>query len=146
MKIRITESQLKKAKLITEGQERVNTFLEKAEDIKDKVNRLYGKITFSTLAELLEGETGLDIILNDLVQWRTIIDTHYVRATDFFDRMPEDEYYEKKFDGLHKKVDDINQQVGYDKIDMLEGLVENLKELADSNIEENFKDTKKIDI
>lgn len=145
MKIKLTESQITKARLITEGQERVQVFLQKADDIKDKVNRLYSKITFTTLAELLEGESDLSIYLNQLEQWRTIMYTHHKRASDFFQNMPEETYYDK-FEDLDMKVDDTFQAVVYDKIDVLEDIIDKLKDFAESDVEEKFKDIKKIDI
>jgi hypothetical protein len=145
MKVRLTEAQLKRAKLITEGNERVDTFLNKAEDIKEKVNRLYSKITYTTLAELLEGESDLGVYLQKLEQWRTVLYTHHKRASDFFQNMPEEEYYDK-WEDLDTKVDDTFQEVVYHKVDVLEEIIEKLKDFAESDVEEKFKDIKKIDI
>jgi len=146
MKIRLTEAQMKRVQLITEGKDRVDVFLNKADEIKDKVNRLYSKITFTTLAELLEGESDLSVYINQLEQWRTVLYTHFKRADDFFNNMPEDVYYEK-WEDLHNKVDDTHQEVSYNKIDVLEDLIEKLKDFAEDDIEEKyFKDIKKIDI
>lgn len=147
MKVRLTELQLKKVKLITEGQERTHIFLQKADEIKEKVNRLYSKITFTTLAELLEGESDLSVYLNKLEQWRTIMYTHYKRVTDFFNMMSDKEFYNNpKWEELQMKVDDTFQHIVYEKINTMEDLIEKLKDFAESNIEEKFKDIKKADI
>jgi uncharacterized coiled-coil DUF342 family protein len=145
MKIRLTETQLQKAKLITEGKQRIDIYLNKADDIKEKVNRLYSKITYTTLAELLEGESDLSVYLNKLERWRTVLYTHYRRADEFFQNMSDDEYHDK-FEDLHTKVNDTHQEVEYQKIDVLEDLIEKLKDFAESDVEDKFKDIKKMDI
>lgn len=147
MKIRLTEAQVKKARLITEGQERVHVFLSKADEIKDLVNRLYGKITFTTLAELLEGESDLSVYIQKLEQWRTVLYTHQKRANDFFNSMSDEQFEsDPRWQDLSEKVDDTFQEVVYDKIDVLEDLLEKLKDFAELDIENKFKDVKKIDI
>lgn len=147
MKLRITESQLKKAKLITEGQEVVHTFMTKADDIKEIINRLYSKVTFATLAEIIEGDIDLNVITTKLEQLRTVMYTYHKKGEMFFNNMPEDEFYsDQKWDDLQMKMDDKYQEVLYHKLDVLEELIESLKDIKDGDIEKSFKDIKKLDI
>lgn len=144
MKVRLTESQIKRVKLITEGQESINTFIDKADNIKELCNRLYSKLTFTTLAELLEGEADISIYQTKIQQWRTVLYTHKKKTRDFFDSLDEDEYYEK-WETVHMDLDDKNDLVDK-KLDLLEEMLDSLKGLADSDIEDHFKDIKKYDI
>jgi len=147
MKIKLTESQLKKAKLITEGQEVVHTFMTKSDDIKEIINRLYSKITFSTLAEIIEGDVDLNVITNKLEQLRTVLYTYYKKGEMFFNNMSEEDFYsDNKWEELQMKMEDTYQDVHYHKLDILEKLVEDLKSIVDNDIEKNFKDIKKMDI
>lgn len=144
MKVRLTESQIKKVKLITEGREILNKFLEKVDTIRDKVNRLYTKITYTTLAELLEGESDLEVYLGDLEIWRTVLHTHYNRSKDFFNKVTSDEY--NKWEDLDTKVKETYEEIQTQKIDALEDLISKMKDFAEEDIESYFKDVKKLDI
>ena len=147
MKLRITESQLKKAKLITEGQEVVHTFMTKADDIKEILNRLYSKLIFSTLAEVVEGDIDLNVITNKLEQLRTVLYTYYKKGEMFFNNMPEAEFDgDNKWGDLQMKMEDTYQEVHYNKLDVLEELIDDLKSVVDRDVEKSFKDIKKMDI
>jgi len=147
MKIKLTESQLKKAKLITEGQEVVHTFLTKADDIKEIINRMYSKLSFATLAELVDGDVDLGIMTHKLEQLRTIIHTHNKKSEMFFNSMGEEEFYANpKWEQLQNKVEDAYQEVLYDKLDVLEEFIEGLQELGDGEVAKNFKDIKRMDL
>jgi hypothetical protein len=148
MKVRLRETQIKKAKLIIEGQESINTFMTKADEIKELCNRLYSKLTFTTLSELLEGEADISIYQTKIQQWRTVLYTHNKKARDFFDNMSEEQYeaeYYSKWQDIDYSVDDKNKDVDK-KLDLLEEMLDALKGLADSDIENHFKDIKKLDI
>lgn len=145
MKVRLTEAQLKKAKLIVEGEERIGVFKEKAEDIKETVNRLYSKLSFTTLAEILEGEVDLSVIRRQLERLRTIMYTHKDRVNKFFNEMSEEEFY-ANWDGKDIELDSLFQDITYKKIDVLDDLLKKLEEFADSDIEANFKDIRKLDL
>lgn len=147
MKLIITEEQLKKVKLITEGQEVVHTFMSKSDEIKDILNRLYSKLSFSTLSELIEGDVDLDVIGNKIDQLRTVLYTHYKKSEMFFNSIPEDEFdNDNNWWRLQEKMEDTYQLVSYKKIDGLEDLVDSLKTIVESEVEEYFKDIKKLDI
>lgn len=147
MKLRITESQLKRAKLITEGQEVVHTFMTKAEDIKEVINRIYTKLTYATLVEILEGDIDLDVISNKLTQLRTVLETYHTKGDMFFNHMPEDIFHsDKKWEDLQDKMEDMYQEVTYHKLDFLDELVEDLKSIVGRDFEKSFKDIKKMDI
>ena|SRR5690348_2333150 len=145
MKIKLTEAQLGRVKLITEGQERVDVFFKKVEDINERANRLFSKITYTTLSELLEGEADLSIYQQQLDHWRTVLHTHYKRVGDFFQHMSDEEFDSKWMD-TDIKVDSAYQNLSYKKLDMLDDMIEGLKKISESNIEEYFKDIKQIDM
>lgn len=145
MRIKLTETQIRTIKLITEGEEVVHTFLRKADDIKEIVNRMYSKLTFSTLAEIIEGETDLKVMLEKLEQLRTVMNTYNKKAEMFFNNMPEDLFYEK-YEALQAEYEDKYQEVLYHKIDALDEMIEELRGLAEADIEEKFKDIKKMDM
>lgn len=147
MKIKLTESQLKKAKLITEGQQVVHTFLKKADDIKETVNRMYSKLTFTTLAEIIDGDIDLDVMKRKLEQLRTIMYTYSKKSQMFFDNMSTQEYENnREWEDLQAKAEDAFQEVTYHKIDVLEELIDSLSEFSAGDIDKNFKDIKKIDL
>lgn len=147
MKIKLTESQLKKAKLITEGQEVVHTFLTKADSIKETVNRMYSKLTFTTLAEVLDGDIDLDVMKRKLEQLRTVMYTHSKKSSMFFDNIPQDVYdNDRQWEDLQAKAEDTFQEVTYHKIDVLEELIDSLLDFTTGDITKNFKDIKKLDL
>lgn len=144
MKIKLTESQIKKLKLITEGYEVVNTFMEKADEIKDIVNRMYSKLTFTTLAEIIDGEIDLGVMTHKLEQLRTVMYTYSKKAQMFFENIPQDKYDE--WEDLHNKFDDKYQEVLYHKIDILEELINSLEVFVQQDIKQNFTDIVKTDL
>ncbi len=145
MKVRLTESQLLKARLITEGHEFVNTFTTKADEIKEIVNRMYTTLTFTTLAEIIDGDTDLSIMLHKLTQLRTIMFTHHRKITNFINNLPPEEDHDK-WSEIDEKCEDIFQEVVYHKIDVLEDLISSLNDFAEAKIDNNFKDIKQVDL
>jgi len=145
MKVKLRESQLNKARLITEGREIIDTFITKGDETKEVVNRMYSQLTFTTLAEIIDGNSDLSIMLRKLEQLRTVMYTHKNKVESFFKGLP-DEEFETKWEEADTKCDDIFQEVVYHKIDVLEDLIEELNKFAEANIDNNFKDIKKIDL
>jgi len=147
MKLIITETQLKKIRLITEGQEVVHTYLTKADDIKEKINRLYSQLVFSTFAEIIDGDIDLDTMSNKLENLRKTLYTHFRKGEMFFSDMGSDVFHsDSKWDTLQQKLKDTHQEVYLDKSDVLSGLLTNLSKIVKKNVESSFKDTKKLDI
>lgn len=147
MKLRITESQLKNVKLITEGENAVDSFMSKSVEVSDTLNKLYNKLTFSTISEVISGEIDLDSIDNKLQQLNTVLYTYYKRGENYFNEIPEVEYDNNpKLGDLQMKMEDIYQSVSYDKLDALEDLVSNLKDILEKDINSKFSDIKNIEI
>ena len=145
MKIILTESQLKRVRLITESQELANKFLRKADDIKEKVNRIYSKLIFSTLSEMIDGDIDLSDTLKSLMPLSEILRTHYNNAMFYFDNLPKNEL-DNEMGTLQSKVEETFKNVLDVKIYGLENLISGLDSSIRNGVANDFKDVRKINL
>jgi hypothetical protein len=146
MKIILTESQVRKI-LITEGEELAHRFLRKADDIKEDVNRGYSKLSFSVLAELMEGNNELGAMRNKFDAQRVSLKTHGDKAMEYFEKTSQTNMLNSGGGtSLYGKVSETYTEILDDKLDSLIYLIDRLIDIRDANIEEKFKDIKRMDV
>lgn len=132
MKVILTEEQLRLVKLIKENSEFSEQTKDKIKDIKDNIDRLYNIITFTTIAEIRDGEADILVLerkVGELDNRITIIER---KVSDYFDRYDEDIYYAKKLDDIHNDLDNRIHTLNK-KIVALGKIVEQLKPFAKVN-------------
>ena len=146
MRIKLTESQIRKV-IITEGEELAHRFLRKAEDIKEETNRAYSKLSFSVLAELLEGETELGALKKKFTSHYKTLNTHGGKAINYFERIGRTNMTnDNGGTSLYGEVSEVYTEMIDDKLSSLLYLIDALIDLGDANIEEKFKDIKRMDV
>lgn len=106
MRIILTEDQVKIIQALNEQSEFVAKTMEAIKDIKKNANSLYNLITFTTIAEIRDGDFDIPRMeqrIGELENKTTHISR---RISEYFDRFSEDEYYAKKLDDVHADLED----------------------------------------
>ena len=145
MKIRLTEHQYNIVKLLKEQTEFLDKYKTQMHSLKESVNKIYTKVTFSSLAEFISGEIDIDVINQELSRLDKINQNQETKLGDFFDKMPEDEY-NKHWSRIHMKLEDLPRIIFW-KINALENLIGTIKTfIEDSDISKKFDDIKPTEI
>jgi hypothetical protein len=112
--------------------------------IENTVNAVYSRLTFSTIAEVLEEEIDLRGLWNTNHKLNMKLHSLYNEAYDMLEYVPEEE-----LDDMDMVIDDINSKVG-DKLDALDTLIDSLEEILNKDdeygIKKHFQDIKQINI
>lgn len=132
MKLILTEEQLKLVKLIKENIDFAEQTKDKIKDIKENIDRLYNIITFTTIAEIRDGETDILVIERKVEELDNKIMNISRKVSDYFDRYDEDTYYAKKLDDIHSDLENRIHTLNR-KIMALGKIVEQLKPFAKVN-------------
>lgn len=115
MKIILTEDQVKLIKFLNEQTDFVEQAKTSIAEIKDSANRLYNVITFTTIAEIRDGETDIPALEQRLEKLDTNLSNISRRVSDYYDRFDEDEYYAKKLDDVHldleNRIHTVNKKI-----------------------------------
>jgi len=125
-KIKISESQYSLIRLLKENIDFAEKTKSKLSDLKKRANKLYSLLTFSTIAEVIDGDLDIGIIeirLEKMSDEIHVIDTN---ITNYFNRFDEKSYYAKKLDEIHSDLEDRSSTV-YWKIDTLEKITRQIK-------------------
>lgn len=125
-RVKITESQYQMVQMLKENIDFAEKTKSKFGDIKKAANKLYSIITFSTIAEIRDGDTDVGIIEQKLEKLHDALNTTDRRVSDYFDRYDEDTYYAKKLDDIHSDLENRSSGV-YKKLDALDEMVKALK-------------------
>lgn len=132
MRIILTEEQLKLVTLIKES----NDFSDKIKDsigtIKEELDKLYNIITFTTIAEIRDGETDVSVLERKVEEYDNKIDNISRKISTYFDRFDEETYYAKKLDDVHSDLDGRILTVNR-KVLALGQIVSQLKPFAKTN-------------
>lgn len=147
MKIILTEEQLKVIKLLKENTENADRMKEKIKNLKDDCNKLYSVMTFTTLAELRDGDSDAGIMKQ---KFEKIEDKKNALDSQLFAfeqrNMDEDgEWYDPKQQEVYDEMDIALYNLG-PKIDSLGDIADYLVLLSDPDKHKPFKDIKPIDL
>jgi hypothetical protein len=146
MKIILTENQLQLLKLIKENEDVLNQFTNRISAVNRALNKFYTDINFISLAELLNGEVDVKL----LIQKSDNLDNEQHKISKdmekYFNSFGEDAYFDK-WVAIHDNLDSLNHK-NYDKINVISSLLMDLDSLVDSN--ENtknlFSDIKSVNL
>lgn len=135
MKIIRTESQVKLLKLINENEDVLNQFTNKISAVNKTLNKFYTDINFISLAELLNGEVDVKL----LIQKSDNLDSEQHKISNdmekYFKSFGDDAYFDK-WVVIHDNLDILNHK-NYDKINVISSILMDLDSIVDSN--ENTK-------
>ena len=146
MKIILTESQVKLLKLINENGDVLNQFTNRINATNNALNKFYTDINFISLAELLNGEIDIKM----LIQKSDNLDSEQHKISNdmekYFNSFGEDAYFDK-WVAIHDKFDILNRK-NYDKINVISSILMDLDTLVDSNenIKNLFSDIKSLNL
>lgn len=154
MKIIVTERQLEILRLIKENEDDItkikSMFVPTFNDINKELNRLYNKIQFINVGELLNGETNVEELLGDVNRLETSNNKTEDDIDDFFNNMDEKTYYDNKMDELKYDLIVNYHSNNNDKINVISSILISLEELAKESINNNhkkvFTDNKDINV
>ncbi|NIQ16263.1 MAG: hypothetical protein GTO02_18290, partial [Candidatus Dadabacteria bacterium] len=93
-----------------------------------------GRLTFSTIAEVLDGEIDLHSIWMKLSDYHNIIHDLYMKASNWLETLDEDD---PKFSDLDIEIGDLNRFT-YDKIDAAQELIDLLQDILNKEEEEGI--------
>jgi len=146
MKIILTESQVKLLKLINENEDVLNQFTNRISAVNSALNKLYTDINFISLAELLNGEVDVKL----LIQKSDNLDNEQNKISrdmeKYFNSFGDDAYFDK-WVAIHDKLDSLNHK-NFDKSNVISSILMDLDSLVDGN--ENtknlFSDIKSVNL
>ena len=141
-KIKITEEQAKRLKLIDEGIDPLTQFEEFAKARVNEINLLYGKVINLTTAEVINHEIDMTEIWKHLSNIGTALHAKNKIAYNFIVNSPESDELDARIDIAYDSVSN--------KLTALELIVTNLETLQDEAEEHKlssvFQDVKPMEI
>lgn len=141
MKIKITENQAKRLKLISEDSNPLSQFEHFCAVKVQEVNKLYGKIINITIAEIAQNEVSMKAINGVLDKIDQEIHVGNKRTYDYINNLPDED--------LDLRIDRASSSV-MDKLTPLQLISMDLEKLQEAIQERNllapFKDLKPLDI
>jgi hypothetical protein len=145
MKIKITESQAIRLKLISENSDPISQFEGFCKAKLQELNRLYTKITSMSIIEILNKEIDMAAIYKTIDAVDDQVYKGDKQAYDYLESLPE----ETDIKNLDLRIDKAHSSIK-DKINALQLIVMELEKLQDMsethNLPSMFGDVKPIDI
>ena len=132
MRVILTEEQLKLVRLIKENTEFSEMINSRVEEVKKNADGLYNIITFTTIAEIRDGETDISVMEQKVKNLDSILMNLSRKVSDYFKRYDEDTYFAKKLDEVEGDLEDRIRTVDK-KIMALDRIVTQLKPFAKVN-------------
>jgi hypothetical protein len=136
MKIKLTESQAKRLKLINENYDEISRFEEFCETKVKLVDKYYVRVSFITIAEILNKEVNFEVINEELNAIEREISQASEIANDYVESLSEELFYRVR-NAEHKVMD---------KLTSLQLITMDLETLQSTinkhNLSKPFKDVK----
>ncbi|MEN6293184.1 MAG: hypothetical protein ABFD07_14380 [Methanobacterium sp.] len=92
MKVILTEKQLELLKVIKENEEVMMKFRTRLTKITDELNKLYTNVNFISIAELLNGEVDVKVLLKKSEDLDSLNFSISSEMSKYFDSFSEEEY------------------------------------------------------
>jgi len=146
MKVILTEKQLELLKMIKENENIIMKFENRLNKITEELNKLYTTINFISIAELLNGEIDVKMLLSNNEKLEEVNLNISKEISKYFDSFSEETYYEQ-YEDLHNKLDDL-YFVNSNKINIIGSILMDLDDLVDENenTKKSFSDIKSINL
>lgn len=129
MRVILTEEQLKLVRLIKENTEFYEKIKTRVDEIKKNADGLYNIITFTTIAEIRDGETDISVMERKVKELDNILYNIGKKVSDYFERYDEETYFAKKLDDVQNDLEDRIRTVDK-KLMALDSIVTHLKPFA----------------
>jgi len=117
----------------------------KVSKIENTLNSMYGRLTFSTVADILEDDVDLRGLWNTSHKLYMKLSDLYTEAYNWL----EFEFDDDDTGGLDQEIDDIHSRAS-DKADSLSDLIDILEKIQEKDdeygIKKHFQDIKQINI
>ena len=140
-RIKITEGQAKRLKLISENTDPLSSYEHFCKIKAQEVNRIYSRVIGITIAEIINNEVNISELNEMLNKIESEVSIGYRRAYHYIKNMPEAD--------LDLRIDNASDIVMH-KLTPLHSMVMDLEKLQDSSLEskvtKSFNDTKPLDI
>ena len=147
MKIILTEEQLKVIKLLKENTEYAERMKLNIKNLKDDCNKLYSVLSFTTVAELRDGDSDASVMRQ---KYDVIHDKKYNLDSQLFtfeqrNMNYDGEQYDPKLQEDYDEMDIALFNLG-PKVDSLGQIVDYLEGLSEQDLHKPFKDVKPVDL
>ena len=147
MKIILTEEQLKVVKLIKENEDYVSRVKSDITKLKDDINKLYSVVTFTTIAEIRDKESDVDVMkqkIEVISDKKDNLDdkvSNYEQSNMNYDGDWSDPSAEKDYNDMDMALYNLTP-----KIYALDNIIDGMITASEPENHEPFKDIKPINI
>lgn len=143
-KIKITEDQAKRLKLINENTEPVIKFETFCEKLNAEIDKLYLNVTNLSVSDILSNNPNINTLQGILNNYDDYLYSNKMKAQNFINSLPEDQLH-----SLDLRIDNVNSKVS-NKISSLSIILSDLEKLQTANethdLSGQFKNVKPMDI
>ena len=141
MRIKITESQAEKLKLIKENVTPIDTFNQFCIKLNTELNKVYTKIISMSVEEVMQNKETIDRLVDLISSYEDKLYSEQNKAYSYIENMPDD--------GSDALIDKMYDKPS-DKLTSISLILTNLSKIADiteeHNLNKSFDDNKPIDI
>ena len=138
MKIVLTESQIK---MLTEDVEIIGRYKVEIEDLIKKVNIIFSKIQYSSIGEILDGDSDLSILSQKLEEFENVLSNKETKLDHYFNNNMSQEEYDAKWEKTHDALRNLGTKLKQ-KIGLVGNMLGHLEKIIGLNIQNHFKDIK----
>ena len=142
MKIILTEDQFELLKLIKENENTIYNFQSKFNKITEELNKLFTKINFISVSELIGGEIDVESFLDNITRLDESNLNIKSEMSKYFESFDDD-----KFEKIYNNLENL-YYVNSKKINLISTILISLKDLVDGSEGglEIFSDIKSINL
>lgn len=142
MKIILTEDQFELLKLIKENENTIYNFQSKFNKITEELNKLFTKINFISVSELIGGEIDVESFLDNITRLDESNLNIKSEMSKYFESFDDD-----KFEKIYNSLENL-YYVNSKKINLISTILISLKDLVDGSEGglEIFSDIKSINL
>jgi len=149
-KIRLTEGQFDMVQRISEADDTFDWYFTEMEKLNQAMNAIYKRLTFSTLAEIIDGDIDISVLNQKIEQIADAADKLKIKVDAQAKRVPQEEW-EANYQDLDLKLDNIHHAVALHKRGALEHMVEVIESIlrrseTKAPLGQLFSDIKTIDL
>lgn len=142
MKIILTEDQFELLKLIKENENKIYYFQSEFNKKTEELNKLFTKINFISVSELIGGEIDVESFLDDITRLDESNFNIKSEMSEYFESFDDD-----KFEKIYNSLENL-YSVNSKKINLISTILISLKDLVDGSEGglEIFSDIKSINL
>lgn len=131
-KIRLTEGQVDMLQRISEADNAFNWYLKEMGNLNKEINGLYKRITFSTLAEFIDGDLDISVLKHKLEDIDRRADKLKAKVDSQIKKIS-DEEWEANYRDLDIKLDDMHHKISLHKYNALHDIISTVEDIVRKN-------------